>query len=171
MASPMMSCVMAPLRKALRFWLDNLPFGEAADEGDRQLASTLAAYVRRYEACPETFVGELAEYDSRLNHSILFGEDLSDPNKRGERIVSLLGLGEAENARERRIITCMVPPARAPGDDMARKEALFLKRARRFAKNDGEIDEKEQAQLEKLAEELGIPRLRMEELIKDAFDD
>ncbi len=414
--------VMAPLRKALRFWLDNLPFGEAADEGDRQLASTLAAYVRRYEACPETFVGELAEYDSRLNHSILFGEDLSDPNKRGERIVSLLGLGEAENARERRIITCMVPPARAPRecgkrvpgvlvvmaqdleryndlmepaqrlhfqpghprmgvtyiqhplrtntyydvdsfhanllaskhgelmyllqclgakrvslkvnhsvteeqrqrlatqqgfgadgilfggsfqrdtqaesgstaalyqklgesaeftgnvephipddliffpheeqwqrlaqtalqrgyrkthvvleyrqdyainerylshieaqlrilfrdfdlnlkkdfssevkcitsttweyevdfgdpgaqacpaasagaapeDDMARKEALFLKRARRFAKNDGEIDEKEQAQLEKLAEELGIPRLRMEELIKDAFDD
>lgn len=49
------------------------------------------------------------------------------------------------------------PAGAAPEDDMARKEALFLKRARRFAKNDGEIDEKEQAQLEKLAEELGIP--------------
>ena len=66
---------------------------------------------------------------------------------------------------------CTAPAGAAPEDDMARKEALFLKRARRFAKNDGEIDEKEQAQLEKLAEELGIPRLRMEELIEDAFDD
>ena len=399
-----------------------LPTGAEAEENDRQLASTLAAYVRGYEGEAGTLAGDLTEYDSKLNHSVLFGEDLFTPENQEERIACLQRLCEAENAKERRVITCMTPPERdarecgkrvpgvlvvmaqdleyyndclepaqrlrfqpghprmgvtyiqhplrtntyydvdsfhanllaskhgelmyllqclgakrvslkvnhsvteeqrqrlatqqgfgadgilfggsfqrdaqaesgstaalyqklaesaeftgnvephipedlvffpheeqwqrmaqtalqhgyrkthvvleyrqdyavnerylsqvesalktlfrdfnlhlkkdftsevkritsttweyevdfgdpgvqarpaasagaAPEDDMARKEALFLKRARRFAKNDGEIDEKEQAQLEKLAEELGIPRLRMEELIEDAFDD
>ena len=414
--------VMAQLKKALEFWLSNLPTGAAADEDDRQLAAALATCMWQDEKTPETFGGELAKYDSRLNHSVLFGEDLFSPEKQGCRVAFLKRLCETENAKERRIITCMTPPGRdirecgkrvpgvlvvlaqdleayndqlepaqrlrfqpghprtgftyiqhplrtntyydvdsfhanllaskhgelmyllqclgakrvslkvdhsvteeqrqrlatqqsggaegiafggsfqrdaqtesgstaalyqklaesaeftgnvephvpedlvffpheeqwqrmaktaqqhgyrkthvvleyrqdyavnerylsqvetalkvlfrgfnlhlkkdftsevkritsttweyevdfgdpgvqarpaapagaAPEDDMARKEALFLKRARRFAKNDGEIDEKEQAQLEKLAEELGIPRLRMEELIEDAFDD
>lgn len=414
--------VLKTLHDSLEYWLSTLPTGAEAEENDRQLASTLSAYVRGYEGGAETFAEELAEYDSRLNHSVLFGKDLFTPENQEERIACLQRLCEAENAKERRIITCMTPPGRdarecgkrvpgvlvvvaqdleayngqlepaqrlrfqpghprtgvtyiqhplrtntyydvdafhanllsskhgelmyllqclgakrvslkvdhsvteeqrqrlatqqsggaeglivggsfqrdaqaesgstaalyqklaesaeftgnvephipedlvffpheeqwqrmaqtalqhgyrkthvvleyrqdyainerylsqvesalktlfrdfnlrlkkdftsevkritsttweyevdfgdpgvqarpaapagaAPEDDMARKEALFLKRARRFAKNDGEIDEKEQAQLEKLAEELGIPRLRMEELIEDAFDD
>lgn len=414
--------VMTPLRKALKFWLSSLPTGDAAGEGDRQLSATLVAYVHRYEAWPDSFAGDLADYDSQLNYSVIFGEDLFTPENQEARVACLEMLCEAENAKERRVITCMTPPERdarecgkrvpgvlvvmaqdleyyndclepaqrlrfqpghprmgvtyiqhplrtntyydvdsfhanllaskhgelmyllqclgakrvslkvnhsvteeqrqrlatqqgfgadgilfggsfqrdtqaesgstaalyqklgesaeftgnvephipddliffpheeqwqrlaqtalqrgyrkthvvleyrqdyainerylshieaqlrilfrdfdlnlkkdftsevkritsttweyevdfgdpgaqacpaasagaAPEDDMARKEALFLKRARRFAKNDGEIDEKEQAQLEKLAEELGIPRLRMEELIEDAFDD
>lgn len=414
--------VMAQLRNALEFWLNSLPTGAAADEDDRQLSATLVAYVHRYEAWPDSFAGDLADYDSQLNYSVIFGEDLFTPENQEARVACLEMLCEAENAKERRVITCMTPPERdarecgkrvpgvlvvmaqdleyyndclepaqrlrfqpghprtgftyiqhplrtntyydvdsfhanllaskhgelmyllqclgakrvslkvdhsvteeqrqrlatqqgfgadgilfggsfqrdtqaesgstaalyqklaesaeftgnvephvpedliffpheeqwqrmaqtalqhgyrkthvvleyrqdyainerylsqveaalkvlfrdfdlnlkkdftsevkritsttweyevdfgdpgvqarpaapagaAPEDDMARKEALFLKRARRFAKNDGEIDEKEQAQLEKLAEELGIPRLRMEELIEDAFDD
>lgn len=50
-----------------------------------------------------------------------------------------------------------------------REEALFLKRARRYATNDGEIDAKERADLEALAMKMGIDELRTEELIEEAF--
>lgn len=56
-----------------------------------------------------------------------------------------------------------------PQGDYTREEALFLKRARRYATNDGEIDAKERADLEALAMKMGIDELRAEELIEEAF--
>lgn len=56
-------------------------------------------------------------------------------------------------------------------DELSREETLFLKRARRYVSNDGEIDDKERADLEALAEKLGIDDVRMEELIEVAFDE
>lgn len=56
-----------------------------------------------------------------------------------------------------------------PRGDYTREEALFLKRARRYATNDGEIDAKERADLEALAMKMGIDELRAEELIEEAF--
>ena len=56
-------------------------------------------------------------------------------------------------------------------DELTREETLFLKRARRYVSNDGEIDDKERADLEALAEKLGIDDVRMEELIEVAFDE
>ena len=61
-------------------------------------------------------------------------------------------------------------PAEAPTGTLTREESLFLKRARRFATDDGKIDREERAELAELAKELGIPRLRMEELIETAFE-
>lgn len=104
--------VMAQLKKALEFWLSNLPTGAAADENDRQLAAALATCMWQDEKPPETFAGELAKYDSRLNHSVLFGEDLFSPEKQGSRVAFLKRLCETENAKERRVITCMTPPER-----------------------------------------------------------
>lgn len=48
-------------------------------------------------------------------------------------------------------------------------EALFLKRACRFVRNDGVIDEQERAELERLAENSGIDAIRMEMLIEEAY--
>lgn len=56
-----------------------------------------------------------------------------------------------------------------PQGDYTREEALFRKRARRYATNDGEIDAKERADLEALAMKMGIDELRAEELIEEAF--
>ncbi len=50
-----------------------------------------------------------------------------------------------------------------------REEALFLKRARRYATNDGEIDDKERADLEALDMKMGLDDIRAEELIEEAF--
>lgn len=50
-----------------------------------------------------------------------------------------------------------------------REEELFLKRARRYANNDGRIDAEERTDLEALAMKLGIDELRTEELIEEAF--
>ncbi len=56
-------------------------------------------------------------------------------------------------------------------DELSREETLFLKRARRYVSNDGELDDKERADLETLADKLGIDDVRMEELIEVAFSE
>lgn len=53
--------------------------------------------------------------------------------------------------------------------EYTREELLFLKRARRYANNDGRIDAEERTDLEALAMKLGIDELRTEELIEEAF--
>ena len=63
-------------------------------------------------------------------------------------------------------------PVPAPtGDDASRAEALFLRKARRFKKNDGRIDKDEKDELRELAEELGISTLRREELIEQVEEE
>ena len=52
----------------------------------------------------------------------------------------------------------------------SRCEQTFVKRARRYAANDGRIDTEEREDLVKLAETLGIDAIRMEELIEEAFE-
>lgn len=52
----------------------------------------------------------------------------------------------------------------------SRCEQTFVKRARRYAANDGRIDAEEREDLVKLAETLGIDAIRMEELIEEAFE-
>ena len=49
-------------------------------------------------------------------------------------------------------------------------EALFLKRARRYAKSDGKIGDEQRAELEAFAKKYGIDDFRMEELIEEAFE-
>ena len=64
------------------------------------------------------------------------------------------------------------PPVAAPvGDETNRAEALFLRKARRFKKTGGLIDESEEDRLRKLAEELGISALRREELIEQVEEE
>ena len=67
----------------------------------------------------------------------------------------------------------VVPPAVQPpvGDETSRAEALFLRKARRFKKNDGRIDKDEKGELRELAEELGISVLRREELIEQVEEE
>lgn len=57
----------------------------------------------------------------------------------------------------------------ASSEEYTREEQLFLKRARRYANNDGRIDAEERTDLEALAMKLGIDELRTEELIEEAF--
>ena len=56
-----------------------------------------------------------------------------------------------------------------PSTGLSREEALFFKRAHRYVTNDGDLDEKERADLVSLAQKLGIDELRAEELIEEAF--
>ena len=67
----------------------------------------------------------------------------------------------------------IVPPAVQPpvGDETSRAEALFLRKARRFKKNDGRIDKDEKGELRELAEELGISAIRREELIEQVEEE
>lgn len=49
-------------------------------------------------------------------------------------------------------------------------EALFLKKAKRYAKSEGHIDSAQRADLEAFASKYGIDEFRMEELIEEAFE-
>jgi len=63
-------------------------------------------------------------------------------------------------------------PVSAPiGDEASRAEALFLRKSRRFKKNDGRIDKDEKSELRELAEELGISSIRREELIEQVEEE
>ena len=66
--------------------------------------------------------------------------------------------------------TAAPPPAPTPTGDAAKVEALFLKRAKRYAQSEGHIDAAQRADLEAFAKKYGIDDLRMEELIEEAFD-
>ena len=72
-------------------------------------------------------------------------------------------------------VTSSIPieqPVPAPaGDEASRAEALFLRKARRFKKNDGRIDKDENGELRELAEELGISAIRREELIEQVEEE
>lgn len=53
--------------------------------------------------------------------------------------------------------------------DRHKAEALFAKRAKRYAQSEGHINAEQRADLEALAAKYGIDEFRMEELIEDAF--
>ena len=55
------------------------------------------------------------------------------------------------------------------GESNNKVEALFMKRARRYAQSDAHIDAEQRSDLEKFAQKYGIDDLRMEELIEEAF--
>ena len=57
----------------------------------------------------------------------------------------------------------------APAADTAKVEALFLKRAKRYAQSEGHINAEQRADLEAFAQKYGIDEFRMEELIEEAF--
>ena len=59
-------------------------------------------------------------------------------------------------------------PALTVGDNKV--EALFMKRAKRYAQSEGHINAEQRAGLEALAKKYGIDDFRMEELIEEAFD-
>ncbi|MBO4286602.1 MAG: hypothetical protein J5985_00355 [Kiritimatiellae bacterium] len=60
-------------------------------------------------------------------------------------------------------------PAAAPVAETAKVEALFLKRAKRYAQSEGHINAEQRADLEAFAQKYGIDEFRMEELIEEAF--
>lgn len=62
-----------------------------------------------------------------------------------------------------------VSPSAAPATDTAKVEALFLKRAKRYAQSEGRINAEQRADLEAFAQKYGIDEFRMEELIEEAF--
>ncbi len=49
-------------------------------------------------------------------------------------------------------------------------EALFAKRAKRYAQSEGRINVEQRADLEAFAQKYGIDEFRMEELIEGAFE-
>ena len=59
---------------------------------------------------------------------------------------------------------------RIAGDTNNKAEVLFLKRARRYAKSEGQISADQRADLESFAHKYGIDDFRMEELIEEAFE-
>ena len=59
--------------------------------------------------------------------------------------------------------------AAAPVAETAKVEALFLKRAKRYAQSEGHINAEQRADLEAFAQKYGIDEFRMEELIEEAF--
>lgn len=54
--------------------------------------------------------------------------------------------------------------------DAGKVEALFRKRAKRYAQSEGHIDAAQRADLEAFAQKYGIDEFRMEELIEEAFE-
>ena len=57
-----------------------------------------------------------------------------------------------------------------PSQPNDKAEALFAKRARRYAKSEGHINAEQRADLEAFAQKYGIDEFRMEELIEEAFE-
>ena len=55
------------------------------------------------------------------------------------------------------------------GGSSEKIEALFIKRAKRYAQSDGHINAEQRADLEAFAKKYGIDDFRMEEMIEDAF--
>lgn len=73
------------------------------------------------------------------------------------------------------------PPLPAPGPtvvsavapvgvDVEKAEALFRKRAKRYAQSEGHVNAEQRADLEAFAQKYGIDEFRMEELIEEAFE-
>lgn len=57
-----------------------------------------------------------------------------------------------------------------PSQPNDKAEALFAKRARRYAQSEGHINAEQRADLEAFAQKYGIDEFRMEELIEEAFE-
>ena len=58
----------------------------------------------------------------------------------------------------------------ASGGDAGKVEALFRKRAKRYAQSEGHVNAEQRADLEAFAQKYGIDEFRMEELIEEAFE-
>lgn len=62
--------------------------------------------------------------------------------------------------------------ANAPTETtIPRNEQIFIKRAKRYIRNDGRLDEEEKADLQELAKDLGIDSMRRAEIIEALFDE
>jgi hypothetical protein len=77
--------------------------------------------------------------------------------------VERVGNNSASNRVEKQIVQTQ------PSQPNDKAEALFAKRARRYAQSEGHINAEQRADLETFAQKYGIDEFRMEELIEEAF--
>ena len=125
----------------------------------------LADSLKRQIADPE-MVKSLLEYWLAIEQGL--GQD--DDSDTMAKINELQKLIDELNGSENSGGVSSTPfTAGASLGEYTREEELFLKRARRYANNDGRIDAEERTDLEALAMKLGIDELRTEELIEEAF--
>jgi len=86
--------------------------------------------------------------------------DVVFENESGERA----GGKSAGKDAEKQIVQTL------PSQPNDKAEALFAKRARRYAQSEGHINAEQRADLEAFAQKYGIDEFRMEELIEEAFE-